>query len=110
MDGFYVGPENMREQGRQIEQLGLASAEQFRSLQEVVAGDPSAWGSDEAGTAFGTAYQELVSAADEVLRLFSEGITTVGGNLQIMADDTQGRDETFRDEFDGIAGELREPT
>lgn len=72
MDGFYIAPENMREQGRRIEQLGLASAEQFRSLREVVAGDPSAWGTDEAGTTFGTAYQELVNAAGEVLRLFSE--------------------------------------
>ncbi|MGH3913634.1 MAG: WXG100 family type VII secretion target [Pseudonocardiaceae bacterium] len=110
MTGFDIDPEQMRQQGREIEQLGVTSADRLRSLRDLVAGDGAPWGADEAGAAFGAAYQELVTVADEVLRLFSDGIESVGHHLQQHADEVHGVDEDSRDLFTTIAGELGDRT
>lgn len=106
MTGFKIDPEQMRQQGREIEQLGVASADRLRSLRDLVAGDGAPWGADEAGAAFGAAYQELVTVAEEVLRIFSDGIEMVGHNLQQQADEVQGVDNNSRDLFTTIASEM----
>lgn len=110
MTGFEIDPEQMRQQGRKIEQLGVTSADRLRSLRDLVAGDGAPWGADEAGAAFGAAYQELVTVADEVLRLFSDGIETVGHNLLQHADEVQAVDDNSRDLFTTIASEMGDRT
>jgi hypothetical protein len=104
--GFAVDPEQMRHHGRGIEDVGRSAGEDLRSLRDAVSGNGAPWGGDEAGSAFGEVYTELVSLAEEVLRILPEGIETVGYTLQVSADAFDELDGAGREGFDTIAGEL----
>ncbi|MQA87553.1 MAG: hypothetical protein GEV03_23750 [Streptosporangiales bacterium] len=101
-DSFSITPERLRKSGNDMADLGGRAG----GLGTRVVGDPSIWGSDEAGAAFGGAYTELVEAATEALTALADSLATVGENLGVMADNTEAADQAGSDRFGQISGEV----
>lgn len=108
MAGFDIDHDRLRQHGRDIEYLGASSGDQLRTLQDGLAGEGTPWGADEAENVFGSAYQELLAATDDILRLFPDGLQDVGRNLQDAADDLKSTDEDARQRFKTVTDSLQE--
>lgn len=104
---FAVYPEQLRQQGRAIEDLGAGSADELGALHEQTAtGGSTAWGSDISGATIGGIYQDLASSAGDALDLLTSVMQTGGTGVQSMADRYQGTEEANQSRFEQIRGEL----
>lgn len=100
-DGFTVRPDQLRSAGAELAGVGTGLDGQTGQLR----GDASIWGADDEGSAFGSSYTEVASAAQEAMRALVAELGSVGERMTAMADDYDTLDGDSAGSLRSIGGQ-----
>ena len=92
-DQFEIFPESLDSSSKGLARSADDHAAAVQKLQSRILGDGSPWGSDEIGSLFGEAYEEVCKLGIEALTTLTEGLRGAADGLQAMARNTQQADQ-----------------
>jgi hypothetical protein len=90
---FEIVPESLVSASDGLARSADDHAAAVQKLQSSVLGAGSPWGSDEIGSMFGAAYEEVSRLGIEALNALTEGMRGTADGLQAMARNTRQTDQ-----------------
>lgn len=103
-DGFDVHPEQLREHGGKLQDLGSRATGELQAQQDGFSSGASSLGSSPGAAEFGQLYGRLTDLTSQLTKLVTDGIDTVGHNVRAMADNHESIDAAHKAKFDAISG------
>ncbi|MGH3874405.1 MAG: hypothetical protein ACRDSR_23375 [Pseudonocardiaceae bacterium] len=101
-DQFDIVPESLTSASKSLTQSADDHAAAVQKLQSRILGAGSPWGSDEIGSMFGEAYNEVSKLGIEALTALTEGVRGTADGLQAMAHNTQQSDRDAAAGFENM--------
>lgn len=106
MDQLVIVPQSLESASQGLTRSADDHAAAVQKLQSRITGAGSPWGSDEIGSLFGPAYDEVCRLAIEALNTLTEGVRGTGDGLAAMAGNTQQTDQDAATEFGNLGTAL----
>lgn len=103
-DGFDVHPDQLREHGAKLQDIGSRATGELQAQQHGFSSGAAPLGSDPAAAEFSQLYGQLTDLTSHLTNLVTDGIDTVGHNVRAMADNHESTDASHKAKFNAISG------